>query len=225
MTTSIHDAINQARAAAGQLATAPGALITYTPRPISLMDNLAGPFAVDTWLKVKSYGMTIGKDTTTLFDQLTLHIDLAGVFYCRRVRYGNPVEYRTTYDGDTDARGGLWTDTLARARASDPRCQGDYRSADIAMIAIADIKARDATTVLLEKGRKIGYAPAVTGWNGWADLIRRLLTAGIDPERGVIEVSAKVQYNRNASGEWGTVIRRSTPSWRSFISPARRGAG
>ncbi len=116
-------------------------------RPISLMDNLVGSFAVDTWLKVKPYGMTIGKDTTTLFDRLVFRIDMSTVVYCRRVRYGNPAEYRTTYDGVNDFRGGLWADTVARARSIDSKCQGDYRSADIPLIAAEDIVAKDGTVL------------------------------------------------------------------------------
>jgi hypothetical protein len=64
--------------------------------------------------------------------------------------------------------------------------------------------AKDGT-VLADQGGKIGYAPAITGWHGWADLIRRLVAAGIDPEHDLIEVTARVQYNKNPSGEWGTV--------------------
>jgi hypothetical protein len=31
------------------------------------------------------------------------------------------------------------------------------------------------------------------------------VVAGLDPERDQIEVTARVQYNKNASGEWGTL--------------------
>jgi hypothetical protein len=66
--TSIQTAIAQAQAAADAVTPGQGQIVPFG-RPISLMDNLVGSFAVDTWLKVKPYGMTIGKDTTTLFDQ------------------------------------------------------------------------------------------------------------------------------------------------------------
>jgi hypothetical protein len=203
MTTPIHHNIAQAQAAAEAVTPSRGQIVPFS-RPLSLTDNLAGSFAVDTWLKVKPYGMTIGKDTTTLFDRLVFRIDMSTVVYCRRVRYGNPAEYRTTYDGVHDFRGGLWADTVAQARSIDPKCQGDYRSADIPLIAAEDIVAKDGT-VLAEQGGKIGYAPAITGWHGWADLIRRLVTSGIDPEEALIAVTTRVQYNKNASGEWGTV--------------------
>jgi hypothetical protein len=143
---SIQTAIAQARAAAVAVTPGQGEIVPFG-RPISLMDNLVGSFAVDTWLKVKPYGMTIGKDTTTLFDKLPFRIDLSTVVYCRRIRYGNPAEYRTTYDGLHDFRGGHWTDTVARARSIDPKCQGDYRSADIPLIAAEDIVAKDGTVL------------------------------------------------------------------------------
>jgi hypothetical protein len=141
---SIQTAIAQAQAAADAITPGQGQIVPFG-RPISLMDNLVGSFAVDTWLKVKPYGMTIGKDTTTLFDKLPFRIDLSTVVYCRRVRYGNPAEYRTTYDGVSDVRGGLWADTVDRACSIDPKCQGDYRSADIPLIAAEDIVAKDGT--------------------------------------------------------------------------------
>ena len=202
--TSIQTAIAQARAAADAVTPGQGEIVPFG-RPISLMDNLVGSFAVDTWLKVKPYGMTIGKDTTTLFDKLPFRIDLSTVVYCRRIRYGDPAEYRTTFDGVDDFRGGLWADTVARARAIDPKCRGDYRSADIPLIAAEDVVAKDGTVLAERQVGKLGYAPAITGWHGWADLIRRLVAAGIDPEHDLIEVTARVQYNKNASGEWGTV--------------------
>jgi hypothetical protein len=195
-------AIDQAIIAGRQLATYPPAV---PPRQIGLIDNLAGSLAVDTWLKVKPYGMTIGKDTTTLFKKLPFEIDLATVQYCRRIRFGNPAEYRITYDGVNDSRGGLWAETAARAKAIDPKCQGDYRSADIALAATEDIVAENGT-VLVERGKKVGYALPVTGWNSWADLIRRLMQAGLNPELAVIRVTVSVQHNRNASGEWGTLL-------------------
>jgi hypothetical protein len=201
--TSIQTAIAQAQAAADAISPGQGQIVPFG-RPISLMDNLVGSFAVDTWLKVKPYGMTVGKDTTTLFDRLTFRIDLSAVTYCRRVRFGDPAEYRTTYDGVNDVRGGAWPEIVARATAIDPKCQGDYRSADIALIVTGDIVAKDGI-VLAEAGGRIGYAPSITGWHGWADLIRRLVVAGLDPERDLIEVTARVQYNKNASGEWGTL--------------------
>lgn len=195
--TPIQNDIARAQAAADTVAPGRSQIVPFG-RPISLTDNLVGSFTVDTWLKVKPYGLTIGKDTTTLFDKLPFRIDLSNVVYCRRVRYGNPAEYRSTYDGVNDFRGGLWADTVARARSIDPKCQGDYRSADIPLIAAEDIVAKDGT-ILADQGSKIGYAPAITGWHGWADLIRRLVSAGIDPERDLIEATARVQYN-NTSG-------------------------
>jgi hypothetical protein len=88
--TSIQHAIAQAQAAADALTPGQGQIVPFG-RPISLMDNLVGSFAVNTWLKVKPYGMTIGKDTTTLFDKLPFRIDLSTVVYCRRLRYGKAV--------------------------------------------------------------------------------------------------------------------------------------
>src|ERR687898_3061722 len=155
-TDSVWNAISLATAEA-QLATEPALptptqVVPYSlalpPRHIGLMDNLAGSLAVDTWLKVKPYGMTIGKDTTTLFKKLTFEIDLATVQYCRRIRYGNPAEYRITYDGVNDSRGGLWAETAARAKAIDPKCQGDYRSADIALAATGDIVAENGALLV-----------------------------------------------------------------------------
>jgi hypothetical protein len=167
---AIQDAIAQAKAAAGNLPAETGAVVNYAPhavaRPITLADNLVGSFAVDTWLKVKPYGMTVGKDTTTLFDRLTFRIDLSAVTYCRRVRFGDPAEYRTTYDGLNDVRGGAWPETVARATAIDPKCQGDYRSADIALIVTGDIVAKTASSLPRRAAGSVMPPPSPAGTAG-----------------------------------------------------------
>jgi hypothetical protein len=70
--TSIQHAIAQAQAASDAVTPDQGQIVPFG-RPISLMDNLVGSFAVAT------IGMTIGKDTTTLFDKLPFRIDLSTV--------------------------------------------------------------------------------------------------------------------------------------------------
>jgi len=208
MSNAIQTAIEQAKAASANLVvehqTQPQTVAAYqAPRMVTLQELMVGSFSADAWMNVNAMGICIGANRTKVFKTLDLELDLSAVKFCWRVKFGSPAEYRSTYDNVNDSRGGLWTDTLSRAKLLDPRAF-EYRSADLPFTSSKDIKD-DAGAVVLAAGKVLGHSLSTTGWKGWATLVNDLIALGVNPTQDKISVTVVQVYNKNQRGEWGTL--------------------
>lgn len=222
--TSQVDAINAAlataRAAAAQAApataqvpavanaSAPTAVAQAGP-PVSMrqMVTEAG-IRPDAYLKVTPFGFNVGKDTKTVFDELPVEfrITQAKPFY--GLRYGNPAKYLKSYDRKVESKSRRdWATVTAEASAADPRCTGDYPALDLLMTATADIKAKDGS-ILLEKGKTLGWTSSITNWTEWASFIEpiyQLIDLNIVPPDTLVAGKIKHLQRSGNGNTWGLV--------------------
>lgn len=187
--------------------TAVGAPLQKGP-PLGFDDLSQGTLNVVGWLKVNEYGITVGGDKT-LFEELEVAIPLNEIAYCYQVRFGNPAQYRKTFDRITESRTGQsWAEAVAQAQRLDPKAY-EYRSADVPFYALKDIVAKDKK-VLVKAGEAVGHTLAVTGWKSFATFIKNLQSNGIDINSAIVKVKLGFQAMKNDKGEWG-VLTYSNP--------------
>lgn len=125
---------------------------------------------VEDWIKVTKYGLTIGSDSTVHID-LKVSIDMTegeGFFVKHSVKYGNPAQYYSSYDGTTCDRGGLWSDAMVKAQRADPKVKA-FPAADIIFTLLEDVKLKDRT---VPAGTKLGHTTSTSNWQDWAEFYR-----------------------------------------------------
>lgn len=221
MSESNMEAINAALAAARQAAASSVNAVPATTtqastpapvvatRPVSMREMVQeSGMRPDAYLKVTAAGFNVGKDTKTFFEELPVEFRIGAAKPFYGLRYGNPAKYERSYDRQYNARSKKdWSACVAEAARLDPRCTGDYPAVDLLMVVTEDIKGKDGS-VLLEKGKTLGWTSSVTNWGEWVAFIEpiyALQDAGIivgDPMvRGKI-VHAQKSKEGNT---WGAV--------------------
>lgn len=216
---AINAQIEAARAASAgvvanvpQSSTAPVVAELVQPgRAISLGEALSDSgLAVKEFLKVDKPGFLIGKDTKNYLDELQVQFYLRDVVAFRGVRFGNPAKYLRSYDRLTEARSRKsWAQCIAEAQAADPRCKGDYASADIPFIMVNDImatKGENAGKALISKGERLGLTLSITNWKPFSTFIKPyedLRLAGRLPEDLLLQ-GTLFHVQKEANGNtWG----------------------
>lgn len=183
----------------GAVAAAPqrGALLSF--------DDLdGGAINVAGWLKLSAFGMTIGADKT-LFEEFDVIIDLSEIGYHYAVRFGNPVQYRKSYDRVSDSRGGSWMQSLADA-ARITAGAAEYRSADIPFYPLSDIKSKSGQ-VLIAQGEAMGTGLSMTAFKGFSTFLKQARKAGINIEQDKIQLKIKHKLRTNDKNPqgWGEI--------------------
>lgn len=189
---SVNEAIKAAREAAAEavvieqetpktdVATyvAPSAPVSYTAPSMETMAVTTGiTKLVEDWFKVNEYGITIGADRT-LLGSVKVQIDMTeaqGFFVKHSIKFGNPAQYFSSYDGTTCDRGGLWSDAVVKAQRADAKAQ-PFPAADIVFILAEDVKLKDKT---LPAGTKLGHTTSTSNWQDWAEFYRDVAKAGL----------------------------------------------
>ena len=220
---NIQAAIAAAQAAAGNLAatanpgnlpvaggatTAVAAQAAAGPLSFAQVDN--GSMQVDSWLKVNEDGLKFGSGG--LVEEFTAYVDWSQIQLFRGVRYGNPAQYKKTYNGVTTAgTGAPWAQTIADARAIDSRVTGDYPAADVLMFAAEDVVDLKKNTVA-KAGDRIGISTSVTNWNNFKAFKDASIRAGMDVDPvsqlpvGKVKVRVGYEARQNKAGNnWGVV--------------------
>lgn len=189
---SVQDAIKLAREAAAEAVViseeTQGTAVAGYNQPTSApttyaapsMDNMAVSTGiskmVEDWFKVNEYGITIGADRT-LIKSVKVQIDMTeqqGFYVKHSIKFGNPAQYFSSYDGTTCDRGGLWSDAVVKAQRADAKAM-PFPAADIILILAEDVKLKDKT---LPAGTKIGHTTSTSNWQDWAEFYREVSKAG-----------------------------------------------
>ena len=168
-------------------------------RRITEADIVGQTMAVDEWMNVSEHGLILSKNKLLLLSEPIVGIDLEGVGYNFTIKYGNPAQYRKTYDRVTDSRGGSWADTVAMAQRVDNRAR-EYRSADLAMVLLSEAKAKG--NVAFPVGTVCGYSVSTTGWAKWDAFITEARRKGIS---GKVKVQLGVEVMNRNSNIWGVI--------------------
>lgn len=214
MTDSIAAAIAQAQGAAANLA-ASQALTTQTTgtavttsatpgAPLGLDDMMGGGVAVDHWLKVTPFGLTVG-DKTKPLDEIEVYLDMAEIAYSFAVKYqlnGSAV-YHKTYDRQFDAQGGPWIETMRKAQQIDPKAY-EYRSAEIPVAAATAIESKEKGKNAAEAGERLGLTLSTTGWKQFQTFVRELARKGIDAKSATLKLTLGFQtMSKPGVQDWG----------------------
>jgi hypothetical protein len=212
---SVQDAINQARKAAEDAVVMGSTEVeVYAPStPVAPAMNYSAPsmgnMAVSTgisklvedWIKVTEYGLTIGADRTIL-NGLKVAIDMTegqGFFVKHSIKYGNPAQYYSSYDGTTCDRGGLWSDAVMKAQRADPKAK-TFPAADVIFTLLEDVKLKDR---VVPAGTKLGHTTSTSNWQDWAEFYRGVTKN--DQLNTAVEavISAEAVTGKNNGYTWG----------------------
>ena len=183
-------------------------------RPVSLGELLAeGGMRVDAWLKVKDSGFYIGDDTSTLVEEIAVEFKLSDIVPFWGLRYGaSPAKYFRSFDRQTESRSKKsWAQCLTEAQAADPRCRGDYASADIPATVVSTILAAKGDKKgqpLITAGQRLGITFSITNFKDFAVFIKPysdLVTMGRMPHD--TNLRGKIVHGQRKKGQdmWGAV--------------------
>lgn len=174
--SSLADAINHAKEASKEIIqSAATEIIEATPRTTFVKPSMAVAMASTkviprnvAYLKVNEFGIRIGK-SMELLSGFKASIDMVEdrSFQLKwTVRFGNPAQYLSTYDGTLCDKGGSWHDALRKA--SNAGGDEPYLSVDVVMTLLEDIKLKDG---LLLAGTKLGFNASKTNFSEWVDFV------------------------------------------------------
>lgn len=178
----------------------------YTPvstaAPLDADDMLAGDLGVKTYFKFSEHGITVGNDKK-LYDAIDVTVDMSEVQYCFAVKFGNPARYEQTLNRQVSLKGLPWVSVLEQAKKIDPKCTGEYRSANIPFVVNEELKSKDGKEVLVEEGDRVGYSLATTAWGVWSQFLKALQKRGIDHKRGVVRFTLGCDATTRNGNTWG----------------------
>lgn len=215
----IQEAIAKAQAEAGKIAAAQaGALTPQTPAnsnvpapvrpgaPLAMSDMSGGGITVESWMGVSEYGLLFTDKKTMINTPVRVLIDMTAVAPNYAIKFGNPAQYFKTYDRVTSNIGGSWAEAVAKAMAAG--ASREYRSVDIPMTIMEDIKTVDpktkAETVVVPANTVVGHSTSTTNWGNWDSFYRSLCKAGLEREQVIVELTAEPRTNKNAN-RWGVI--------------------
>lgn len=213
---SVQEAIQQAREAAKDVVVVdhePTPSTAVAPAAQSMMASYSAPsmetMAVSTgitklvedWIKVTEYGLTIGSDRTIISD-LKVKIDMTegqGFYVKHSIKFGNPAQYFSSYDGSTCDRGGLWADAVVKAKAADPKAN-PFPAADIIFVLDQDVKLKDKT---IPAGTKLGHTTSTSNWQDWAEFYREVVKAELLNTEVSAVISSEAVTGKKNGYTWG----------------------
>lgn len=175
--SNVTDAIAAATAAAREVAAAPAVAVPtgtgmvptgqgggLAPRKFS-MDDMSGAMVVDKWLKVKEFGILIGDSAELITKPMKVLFnatDGVGFSLKMAIKWGSPVQYKSSYDGVTTWGSGLtWAQQIAEVQQINPKST-PYRSADLPFTLLEDVVGQNG--IIASKGTKVGNSLATTNW-------------------------------------------------------------
>jgi hypothetical protein len=211
--TAVNAAIQAAKAAAAQMVSAPAEITAYTSptgvavpmmKPSMSMANASTSLIPRTaqYVKVNEFGILIGKGDKKFKSELKVKLNLTedrGFSLKWTLRYGNPAQYMSTYDGVVCDKGGNWADVQAKVMAIDPKAQ-PYLTVDILVETLEKI---DTTGGGIEPGTKLALSLSKTNFSEWQDFYNEAKDAG----RLGQEVTAKIGFRdvHHNGNDWGVL--------------------
>ncbi len=213
--TSIAEAVKQAQEAAASMAQAtgtdiieghvsPGGVVTTFAKPsMATVQAATGIIPRNTpYIKVNEFGIRIGKNKEFITDAFEVSIDMTedqGFQVKHTIRFGNPAQYLSTYDGSICDKGGTWHDALRKAKLADPKAD-PYPSVDVIVTLAKPMKLKEEK---LEAGAKLAFNSSKTNFSEWSDFYSAVAKAGgLGQEVGAKLGFREIQHNGNT---WGVV--------------------
>ncbi|NRB16123.1 MAG: hypothetical protein HRU33_00750 [Rhodobacteraceae bacterium] len=217
--SGIQDAINQAQAHAadvvaneanlaatdlieGHVASS-GQMKTFVKPTMTSVAASTGLLPRSTiYLKPTEHGMKIGKNKEML-QEFEAEIDLTddvGFMLKHTIRFGNPAQYLSSYDGSGCNKGGTWGDALQKGRMAG-KCTDPYFAAEIKLVLTKDLKMKEET---LKAGAVVSYdTSSPSRFSDWSYFYDAAAKAGLVGQKVRVKVIAR-EINHNGNN-WGTV--------------------
>lgn len=222
---SIQDAINQAQNAAADMAASQaaahdnsgtgtdiieghvnpaGQVQTFSKPSMKTVQATTGLLGRNTvFLKPTEFGLQVGKEKKNLVESFEAYLDLTeetGFRLKHTIRFGNPAQYLSSYDGVTCNKGGSWHDALMKAKMAAPDAE-PYFAAEIKLELAEELALNKET---FPAGTTIGYdTSAPSRFSDWSDFWEAAVAAGVVDQRVKVKVIGKeISHNGN---NWGTV--------------------
>lgn len=155
------------------------------------------------FLKVNEFGILVGKNDKMFKHEIKAKILLVedrGFALKWTLRYGNPAQYLSTYDGQVCDKGGSWNDAIRKVMSIDPRAAEPYISADI---VVTVTETFDVTGGKIEAGTKLAINLSKTNFSEWQEFFAAANEAGVvGQEVDVIIGDRSISHNGN---NWGVV--------------------
>lgn len=180
----IDTAIAAARRTASE--TLDAAVPAGSPRPSMMTAMAQAHLRPDRWLKVSEYGLFFGKEKSRLIPEIMVHIDLTedvGFWVKEQVKFGNPAQYFSTYDGRSCDKGGTWESAVAKAGAFDPEARS-YVTADVKALLAEPVRDRNGEPFDLPVDAVVGIALSYSGFFEWQAMFRSAVLRGLVREEG-----------------------------------------
>ena len=213
---NIQDTINQAKEAAAAMVQTEepstaviegyvqpsGQIINYSRPTMASMAASTGVIPKATpYLKVNEDGIKIGKDKTYLtgFQGRILMVEEKGFQGKWTIRYGNPAQYLSSYDGAGCDKGGTWSDAVGRARRADLKAE-PYPSVDVVITLTEALKLKDET---LPVGSRVGFNSSKTNFSEWGDFYALCAEKGLLGQ--FVDVTIGFKEITHGGNTWGVL--------------------
>lgn len=224
---AINASIAAARAAAAQAAPETASAVPATAqaggavaavqggRPVTLGEVLnQGGLRVDAYLKVDKTGFLIGTDLMNTFDEIDVEFRLGDVVPYWGIRYGSsPTKYLKSFDRLVESRSKKpWSACITEAQAADPKCRGDYPTADIPFTmreTLTATKGEKKGQNLIEAGQTLGLTLSITNFKDFAGFIKPfddLRALGQVDDNLILAGKLKFAARSGNGNNWGAAL-------------------
>lgn len=160
----------------------------------------------DIWLKASEHGLTLGADKKTLYTEILVEMDLTedkGFYVKTSIRFGNPAQYFSTYDGETCDKGGSWASALTRVQSIDPKAKPFY-TADFKATIVESPKTLAGKPSDIPAGKVLGHTLSLTNFREFQEFYEKCVADGYGNQRVLVKLGSKMGEN-TAGNTWGLV--------------------
>lgn len=217
--SDIQATINKAREAAANMvddaevtqetlpATSSGAaaVVNYSKPSMDTVGAISGiSQSVDYWVKVDEFGLNIDSDRQK-YDELFVVIDMTedvGFFVKESIKWGDPANYASRFNGMLSDTGLPWMEVVARAQRIDPRAKV-FPSADIIAVSVDTIKLKVGEPVA--GGSKMGIGLSMSNWRNWQTFYAEVVKAGLLNTKVRVRLVAEEVTGKKNGHTWGVI--------------------
>lgn len=186
-------------------------VVNYSKPSMETMGQANGiSQTVDFWLKVDEFGLSIDSDRKK-HDEIFVLIDMVedeGYFVKESIKWGDPANYASRYNGAMADNGQPWSEVVARATRIDPRAKV-FPSADIILVVDQDIVLKDSTVVA---GSKMGLGLSMSNWRNWTTFYKEVSQAGLLNTTVRVRLSGEEVTGKKNGHTWGVIKMELAPA-------------
>lgn len=172
-------------------------------RNLTLDDILDGDLAVDDWLKVSYFGMTMKSAPEALFKELVIEIDVNDIAFSKMMKYtvnGQP-KYIRSRDGINAVGGGSWADAIAQGERLSGKEAQVYTAADLPMTVVDDFSV--GGNVIIEGGTVVGHTTSTTNFRYLKPFLKEVAKKGLTGQPVRVKIGHEAKADKGF--KWGVI--------------------